>query len=183
MPRHSPHPQKRPECSLATRIVMLSRSVTKCRHSGNGPRFYLSVAALLPDHGHPCKSLSTEKHKIFWARSGERAISLIRIRGCATVPLGWWFLLSAEPDIHLLSETPKSPHRRSSLCSLPVPKQPMGASGVASVAQPVTCGTWQPAHRVILMVFHSREGFHAAAVSLRFPVSTKFCFLRSTASM
>jgi len=29
----------------------------------------------------------------------------------------------AEPDIHLLSKTPKSPHRRLSLCSLPVPKQ------------------------------------------------------------
>src|SRR3977135_2479400 len=65
---------------------------------------------LLADHGHPGKSLSTEKHKIFWARSGERAIGLIRICRCATLPLGFWFLLSAEPDIHLLSETPKSPH-------------------------------------------------------------------------
>src|SRR3984885_9557804 len=79
--------------------------------------------------GHPCKSLSTEKHKIFWARSGERAIGLIRICRYATVPLGWWFLLSAEPDIHLLSETPKSPHRRLSLCSLPVPKQIEGSLG------------------------------------------------------
>ena len=33
----------------------------------------------------------------------------------------------AEPDIHLLSETPKSPHRRLSLCSLPVPKQTEGS--------------------------------------------------------
>jgi hypothetical protein len=83
--------------------------------------------ALLPDDGHPCKFLSTEKHRIFWARSGERAIGLIRICRYATVPLGWWFLLSAEPDIHLLSETPKSPHRRLSLCSLPVPKQTEGS--------------------------------------------------------
>jgi hypothetical protein len=128
-------------------------------------------------------SLSTEKHKIFWVRSGERAIRLIKICRYATVPLGWWFLLSAEPDIHLLSETPKSPHRRLSLCSLPVPKQTEGASGVASVAQPVICGTWQPAHRMILMFFHSWESFHAAAVPLNFPVSTKSCFLRSTASM
>ena len=133
--------------------------------------------------GHPCKSLSTEKHKIFWARSGERAIRLIRILRYAVLPLGWWFLLSAEPDIHLLSETPKSPHRRLSLCSLPVPKQTEGASGVASVAQPVICRTWQPAHRMILMFFHSREGFHAAAVPLNSPLSTKFCFLRSTATM
>jgi hypothetical protein len=34
-----------------------------------------------------------------------------------------WFLLSAEPDIHLLSQAPWSRHRRLSLCSLPVPKQ------------------------------------------------------------
>jgi hypothetical protein len=54
-------------------------------------------------------------------------MSLIRICRYATVPLGWWFLLSAEPDIHLLSETPKSPHRRLSLCSLPVPKQTEGS--------------------------------------------------------
>jgi hypothetical protein len=48
---------------------------------------------------------------------------------------------------------------------------------------PVTCGTWQPAHRMILMFFPSWGGFHAAAVPLNSPVSTKFCFLRSTASM
>ncbi len=70
-------------------------------------------------HVSHCQEKST---KSSW-RSRERIISLIRIRGYATVPLGFWFLLSAEPDIHLLSETPKSPHRRLSLCSLPVPKQ------------------------------------------------------------
>src|SRR5258705_8081973 len=36
-------------------------------------------------------------------------------------------MLSAEPDIHLLSKTPKTPHRRLSLCSLPVPKQTEGS--------------------------------------------------------
>jgi hypothetical protein len=61
------------------------------------------LESLLTSHGHPCKSLSTEKHKIFWARSGERAIRLIRIRRYAVLPLGWWFLLSAEPD------TPEAP--------------------------------------------------------------------------
>jgi hypothetical protein len=86
-----------------------------------------SIIYAFRDDGHPCKFLSTEKHRIFWARSGERAIGLIRICRYATVPLGWWFLLSAEPDIHLLSETPKSPHRRLSLCSLPVPKQTEGS--------------------------------------------------------
>jgi hypothetical protein len=80
-------------------------------------------------HGHPCKSSSTEKYKIFLARSGERAICAISIHRYAVVPLGFWLLLSAEPDIHLLSETPKSPHRRLSLCSLPVPKQTDGSLG------------------------------------------------------
>jgi hypothetical protein len=120
-------------------------------------------------NGHPCKSLSTEKHKIFCARSGERAIRVIRILRYATVPLGWWFLLSAEPDIHLLSKTPKSPHRRLSLCSLPVPKQTEGASGVASVAQPVTCGTWQPAHRMILIFFLPGEVFTQRQCRCVFP--------------
>src|SRR5260370_28329506 len=45
------------------------------------------------------------------------------------LPLGLWFLLSAEPDIYLLSKTPKSPHRRLSLCSLPAPKQTDGSLG------------------------------------------------------
>ena len=90
---------------------------------------FRGVTSFRVSDGHPCKSLSREKHKIFLARSGERAIGLIRIHRYAVVPLGWWFLLSAEPDIHLLSETPKSPHRRLSLCSLPVPKQTDGSLG------------------------------------------------------
>jgi hypothetical protein len=49
----------------------------------------------------------------------------------------------------LLSETSKSLHRRLSLCSLPVPKQTDGASGVASLAESVICGTRQPAHRTV----------------------------------
>jgi hypothetical protein len=133
--------------------------------------------------GHPCKFLSTEKHRIFWARSGERAIGLIRICRYATVPLGWWFLLSAEPDIHLLSETPKSPHRRLSLCSLPVPKQTEGSLGsclrrsARHLRDLAACAPDDPD------VFSFLGRFHAAAVPLNSPVSTKSCFLRSTASM
>src|ERR1700733_15673870 len=67
-----------------------------------------------------------------------------------------------------------SPQNRTSICCLRLRRvrtedrvcvlcqsrnKPMGASGVASVAQPVICGTWQPAHRMILMSFHSRESF------------------------
>ena len=133
--------------------------------------------------GHPCKFLSTEKHRIFWARSGERAIGLIRICRYAIVPLGWWFLLSAEPDIHLLSKTPKSPHRRLSLCSLPVPKQFRESfRSLISFAQSANGGTWQPAHRNNPDVFpFLGRVFHAAAVDLNCSVGTKSCFLRSTA--
>jgi hypothetical protein len=66
-----------------------------------------------------------EKTRVLKARTGGRAVRIsIRIFGYATAPLGGWFLRSpAEPDIHLQSETPRSPHRRLSLGSLPVPKQ------------------------------------------------------------
>jgi hypothetical protein len=49
---------------------------------------------------------------------------LMRIFG-----LGWWSLLPAGPDIHLLPQAPKSYRRRLSLCSLPVPKQSEGGIG------------------------------------------------------
>jgi hypothetical protein len=65
-----------------------------------------------------------------------------------SLPLGWWSLHPAGPDIHLLSKTPRNPHRRLSLCSLPVPKQ-FGESlgSLISFAQSANGGTWQPAHR------------------------------------
>jgi hypothetical protein len=64
------------------------------------------------------------------------------------LPLGWWSLHPAGPDIHLLSKTPKSPHRRLSLCSLPVPKQfEESLRSLISFAQSPYGGTWQPAHR------------------------------------
>src|SRR5215471_6392297 len=77
---------------------------------------------------------------------------MIRIRLYATVPLGWWFLHLGEPDIHWLSKTPQSPHRRLSWCSLPVPKQFVESlRSLRSFAQSATGGTWQSAHRMILM--------------------------------
>src|ERR1019366_1133787 len=54
---------------------------------------------------------------------------LIGSSSCARVPLGWWSLLPAGPDIHLLPQAPKSCRRRLSLCSLPVPKQSEGGIG------------------------------------------------------
>jgi len=81
----------------------------------------------------------------------------VRIFGYATVPLGGWFLQRvAEPDIHLQSETPKSPYRGLSLCSLPFPEQ-FGESlgSLRSFAQSAMSGTWQFAHSKTLMFFPS----------------------------
>ena len=64
-----------------------------------------------------------KKARESWARSGERAFRLAGSFACALLPLGWWSLLPAGPDILLLPQAPQSCRRRSSLCSLPVPKQ------------------------------------------------------------
>ena len=92
----------------------------------------------------------------------------------------------AGPDIHLQSETPKSPHRRLSLCSLPVPKQ-FGVSlgselpcPVADIHDLAVCASMNPDVFVFSFI---RKGFYAAAVDLNSSAGTKFCFLRSTASM
>jgi hypothetical protein len=91
--------------------------------------------------------------------------------------------IPAGPDIHLLSKTPKSPHRRLSLCSLPVPKQfgeSLGSS--ISFAQSPNGGTWQPAQRNNPDVFSFLgKLFQAAVVALNSSAGTKSCFLRSTA--
>jgi len=91
--------------------------------------------------------------------------------------------IPAGPDIHLLSKTPKSPHRRLSLCSLPVPKQFEESLGSSiSFAQSPNGRTWQPAHRINPDVFSFLgRFFHAAAVALNTSAGTKSCFLRSTA--
>ena len=92
--------------------------------------------------------------------------------------------IPAGPDIHLLSKTPKSPHRRLSLCSLPVPKQfEVSLGSLISFAQSAIDGTWQPAHRNNPDVFSFLgRFFHAAAVALNTSAGTKSSFLRSTAS-
>jgi hypothetical protein len=76
------------------------------------------------------------------------------------LPLGWRSLHPAGPDLHLLSETPKSPHRRLSLCSLPVPKQSVeGLGSLISFAQSATAGPGSLHSGIILMFFPSRESF------------------------
>src|SRR5260370_35294032 len=44
----------------------------------------------------------------------------------------------------------------------------MGASGVATVAQPVICEAWQPAHRVILMFCSLQAGLRCHRASSEF---------------
>jgi len=85
---------------------------------------------------------------------GARKNEYRRIPQLATCASRRWFLPFAEPDIHLLSPAPWGLLRRLSLCSLPVPKQSEGSLGsLISSAQSATCGTWQPARRVILISF------------------------------
>jgi hypothetical protein len=113
------------------------------------------------------------------ARSGERANHHFQDTQRATYASRHRFLLSAEPDIHLLSQTPKSRHKRLSLCSLPVPKQFVeGLGRLISFAQSATCRTWQSAHCVHPVYFDS---ISAAAV-LRSSAGTKALCCRSTAS-
>ena len=106
----------------------------------------------LPDRRPPCKSKSTKKHRISW-RAPEGALrDLIRTSPYAVFASRLMVPALAEPDIHLLSKAPRSPHRRLSLCSLPVPKQFVESlRSLISFAQSPTSGTWQPAHRMILM--------------------------------
>src|SRR5437899_7886848 len=99
-----------------------------------------------------------------WRAPESAQTGFLRIRNSQLVPLGWWFLLFAEPDIHSLYRAPKSRRRRLSLCSLPVPKQSERASGVASIAQSATCGTWQPRTESCCLFFHS--GCYATAALL-----------------
>ena len=89
------------------------------------------------------------------------------------------FLRSAEPDIHLLSQAPKSRHRRLSLCSLPVPKQFVESLGsLISFAQSAKCRTWQSAHDSSRLF----SGNLQAAAVLRPSAGIKSLCSRSTAS-
>src|SRR6266702_275949 len=111
--------------------------------------------------------------------TGERANHRVRDVQRARYASRHRFLHSAEPDIHLLSQTPKSLHRRWSLCSLPVPKQFVENLGrVISFAQSAIGRTWQSAHFVHPVSF---GGIYAAAV-LRSSAGVKSLCCRSTAS-
>jgi hypothetical protein len=152
------------------------------RKTGNPDRTpamscYVRIADLHVSH------LSRKKHEIPGRAQESARRVVIRTFPFAVFASRLVVPALAEPDIHLLSKTPKSPHRRLSLCSLPVPKQSKRAFGVSSIAQSAICGTWQPAHRIILMFCHSTGSSYAAAVAANSSAATKSCFLRSTASI
>ena len=128
--------------------------------------------------------LSTEKHEIpVYALESARLVW----KGsccCAPVPLGWWFLRGAEPDIHLRSEARKGQHRRSSFCSLPVPKQ-LEESLRSRLLRPAgylrdvaVCAS----HRSFCFSL-LRKGFYAAAVCLNSPAGRKLLCRLSTATI
>ena len=127
--------------------------------------------------------LSRKKHEIPGRALESAQLDLIRTFAYAAFASRLVVPALAEPDIHLLSKTPKSPHRRLSLCSLPVPKQfEESLRSSISFAQSANGGTWQPAHRNNPDVFSFLgRFFHAAVVALNTSAGTKSCFLRSTA--
>jgi hypothetical protein len=95
----------------------------------------------------PCKSSVKRSHGCPGHARESVQVESSRMFLCALFASRHRFLRSAEPDIHLLSQTPKSRHRRLSLCTLPVPKQFVESLGsVISFAQSATCRTWQSAH-------------------------------------
>jgi hypothetical protein len=103
-----------------------------------------------------CKSLVKRK-----ARDSVRALesaSCDRSRSAAThvcLSAGG-SRIGAEPGIRLRSQAPRTCHRRLSCVLCQFRNNSKRASGVSSVALAVTCGTWQTAHRIILMFFPRR---------------------------
>lgn len=71
------------------------------------------------------------------ARSRERASHRFQDVLCARYASRHRFLRSAEPDIHLRSRAFESRHRRSSLCSPPVPKQFVESLGESDLRRSV----------------------------------------------
>ena len=70
-------------------------SYETCAHSG-------CARGICPDKRLPCKSKSREKREASGALRRART-AWIRILHCARLPLGWWSLHPAGPDIYLPS--------------------------------------------------------------------------------
>jgi len=88
------------------------------------------VADVYVSHCHLCKSLSREKTILLTRATEERAnTNTFRTHSSQLVPLGVGSCLRRTGHLFAVSD-PEGLHRRLSLCSLPVPKQFKGASGV-----------------------------------------------------
>jgi hypothetical protein len=137
------------------------------------------LAAHRPCHRHPCKSFVKLSHGCPGHARGSVQVNSPRMLHTQKYASRHRFLRSAEPDIHLLSQTPKSRHRRLSVCSLPVPKQFVESLGsLISFAQSAKCRTWQSAHGSSCLFSGSLQ----AAAVLRSSAGIKSLCFRSTAS-
>jgi hypothetical protein len=133
----------------------------------------------LPYSRHPCKSFVKLRHGCPGHARESVQVNSSRMFHTQKYASRHRFLRSAEPDIHLLSQTPKSRHRRLSVCSLPVPKQFVESLGsLISFAQSATCRTWQSAHGSSCLFSGSLQ----AAALLRSSAGIKSLCCRSTAS-
>ena len=131
-------------------------------------------------HVSPCQERSASFPCALWRA---RCCSIRSCR-CARLPLGGWFLHSAEPDIHLLPQAPGSRRRRLSLCSLPVPKQYEVSLGsrlrrpAGDLRDLAACASVDPD----VFPFFGRV-LYAAAVRRNSPAGTKSVWRLSTASI
>ena len=124
------------------------------------------LTGLFPCCRRPCKSVVKRKQNSPDARyGGARKTEYFQNCQRATCASRRRFLRS-QNRTSICCLRPGDLHRRSSLCSLPVPKQSEGSLGsLISVAQSANGRTWQPAHCVIPSAPASGGLCHRCAVS------------------
>ena len=151
-------------------------------HSGRvwrAIRKFRGTGSKCPDCRLPCKSFVKLRHGCPGHARESVQVNSPRMFHTQRYASRHRFLRSAEPDIHLLSRTPKSRHRRLSLCSLPVPKQFVESLGsLISFAQSAKC---RPGSLRIGSSCLFSGSLQAAAV-LRSSAGIKSLCSRSTAS-
>jgi hypothetical protein len=117
--------------------------------------------------------LSRENRILLTRASEERAKQCHQELQLAISPLGGWFLLFAEPDIHLLSQAPGEPSQKIEFVFTASPEtiraEPLEWN---SFAQSATGGTWQPARCLVLFLCRRRRLCRrAAALFWRYEVA------------
>jgi hypothetical protein len=105
-----------------------------------------------PSGRHPCYSTVNRTRRGLRARSGERALRLIRILLGATFASRLMVPATrAGPDIHLLPQAREPSQMIECVFSASPETIRREPRELNSVAQSATCRTWQPAHRSIPM--------------------------------